>query len=283
MRSLQFIQRRISRANLFAAALLVAACSGDSPSDPGPQPIQYGTLVVTIGGLPTGATANVTVSGPGGFSRSITATTTLTELAAGTYSVDATEVTHEGSTYTGAPTTQTYQVAAGATVSTPAVSYALATGALSITLAGLPQATQAPITISGPNGYNRTIGAAADIVGLTPGIYSIEAREIQLPGLKYAAAQALQQVEVIASPAPTVAHVVYALASGSLQINISGLPSGTPASITVTGPGNYFHAITAETVIDNLTPGTYTITASNVVAGALYVAVPSSQQVVVEA
>lgn len=284
MSSLHFIGRRIARANIVAAALLVAACSGDSPSDPGTQAAQYATLVVTIGGLPNGANANVTVTGPAGFSRTLSATTSLTQLSAGTYTVSVSDVTHDGSTYSAAPTSQSYQVAAGATVSSTAVSYALATGGLSITLAGLPQSTPATIVVSGPDGYSKSVGSATDIVGLKPGTYSIEAREVQLPGSKYAASVALQQVEVIASLAPTVANVVYAIATGSLQININGLPAGTAAAVTVSGPGNFSNTVTGETVIDNLTPGLYTVSASNVSAGtALFVAAVPSQQVVIQA
>ena len=128
---------------LAALTLSLAACSGDGPSDPGELPVQYGSLVVTIGGLPAGATANVTVTGPGGFTRVVTSTTTLTTLSAGSYSLMVADVTHGGSTYTGSPASQTLVVAAGAAVNAPGVSYVIATGSLSITLGGLPQSTPA--------------------------------------------------------------------------------------------------------------------------------------------
>ena len=105
--SLHSIYRQVCRAGFAATALMVAACSGDSPSDPGPQAAQYGSLVVTVSGLPIGATANVTVTGPGGFSRTVTATTTLTQLSAGAYTVAASDVTLDGPTYSGAPSSQT--------------------------------------------------------------------------------------------------------------------------------------------------------------------------------
>src|SRR5262245_9701443 len=97
------LNRVVRRAALAAAAFVFVACSGDGPSNPGELPAQYGSLQVTISGLPAGAQAGVTVTGPGGFSRTVTATTTLTQLAAGQYTVSATDVTHEGSVYTGAP------------------------------------------------------------------------------------------------------------------------------------------------------------------------------------
>jgi hypothetical protein len=281
MRSLLSIQRRSLRANVVAAAMVVAACSGDNPSDPGPQ---FGSLVITVGGLPASAPANVTVTGPAGFSRTVTATTTLTQLPEGTYTVTTSDVTYEGSTYSGAPSTQSWPVAAGATVTVPNVNYALATGALSVTMSGLPQSANAVILISGPDGYSRTLAAATDIVGLKPGAYLIDAQEVQLTNARYAATPGTQQVVVAASLSPSVASVVYALATGSLQVNITGLPQGAAAAITITGPGSYSHSITAETVIDNLVPGSYTVTASNVSAGsALFAPALPTQQVVVQA
>ncbi|HTP87037.1 MAG TPA: hypothetical protein VMJ34_08815 [Bryobacteraceae bacterium] len=50
-------------------------------------------LVVTIDGLPTGARARVTVSGPNGFSQSLIVTAILSGLAPGTYSISAAIVT----------------------------------------------------------------------------------------------------------------------------------------------------------------------------------------------
>jgi hypothetical protein len=246
-------------------------------------PAQYGSLQVTISGLPTGAQAGVTVTGPGGFSRAVTSTTTLTQLAAGQYTVTAADVIHEGSTYSGAPSSQSYTVAAGASVTTPAVGYALVTGTLSVTLAGLPQSSTAQVVVSGPDGFSRTLTGAANLVGLKPGQYSIEAREVQFTNARYAAQPVTQVVDVTASLTPAVAHVLYALSSGSLQINISGLPPGAAASVSVSGPANYARTLTEETVLDNLTPGTYQIAAQHVVAGSLFTPAPVLQQVNVAA
>ena len=283
MRRLHTIRLKLIRAGVGGAAFVLAACSGDGPSDPGSLPAQYGSLSVTISGLPDAAQAGVTVTGPGGFTRAVSSTTTLTQLSAGTYTVAAADVTHEGAIYTGAPSTQTFTVAAGASVTTPDVIYSLATGALSVTLAGLPQSSTASIVISGPEGYTRALEAATDIPGLKPGTYSIEAREVQLTNGRYAATPGAQQVEVAASLTPSVAHVVYALSTGSLALNISGLPPGTAAAVTVTGPGAYSQSVTQETVLENLAPGTYTIAATHVLSGSLFMPAPTLQQVPVVA
>jgi photosystem II stability/assembly factor-like uncharacterized protein len=73
-----------------AAAATMAACGGGSSASPSGPPVQAtGSLAVTVSGPSSGATATVTVSGPNGYSRTLTQTTTLTGLAAGTYSIVA--------------------------------------------------------------------------------------------------------------------------------------------------------------------------------------------------
>jgi hypothetical protein len=82
------IGHRIVVAPLIATTgvvLLSLGCSGST----GPKP---DTLTVRIA-APTGVTPDVTVSGPGGYAKTLTATTTLSGLASGTYTVAAGIVT----------------------------------------------------------------------------------------------------------------------------------------------------------------------------------------------
>ncbi|MFA5551289.1 MAG: choice-of-anchor Q domain-containing protein [Trueperaceae bacterium] len=65
---------------LLAAALLLAACS-PAPATP------TGSIQVTVTGLANGA--NIQVSGPSGYSRAVTATTTLENLTLGDYTLEA--------------------------------------------------------------------------------------------------------------------------------------------------------------------------------------------------
>ena len=264
-----------------AAGALVAACSsGDGPNDP--LPLQLGSLVVTVTGLPDGAPAAVTVTGPG-FSQVVTVTDTLTGLTAGTYAVAVADVSHLGSTYTGAPASQSITITAGQAATAPVVSYLLSTGSLSVTLGGLPASTPAQVTITGPDGYSRTITEATNINGLKPGVYSVEAREVQATSGRYTASPGTQQVNITASATPSQASVNYAIATGSLRIDVAGLPQGANAALTVTGPPNYSATFNGPTTIENLTPGTYTITAAPVTSGALFVPAQTSQQVVIGA
>ena len=76
--------------------------------------------------------------------------------------------------------------------------------------------------------------------------------------------------------------IVSPSASGSLAITVSNLPVGLDAAIVVTGPGNYSHLVARTATLTGLVPGTYTISAGKVAAGAVsYTASPASQQVTV--
>ena len=76
-------------------------------------------------------------------------------------------------------------------------------------------------------------------------------------------------------PAPT---------TGSLTVNVTGLPAGVNASIRVTGPNNYLQDLTQTRTLGDLAPGDYTIAAAQVTAGAIsYQPTPGSQSAVVSA
>ncbi len=55
---------------------------------------------------------------------------------------------------------------------------------------------------------------------------------------------------------------------GKLTVTISGLPSGSAPSVAVTGPLSFTQTLTATATLENLTPGTYTITPAKVAVAA---------------
>lgn len=72
--------------------------------------------------------------------------------------------------------------------------------------------------------------------------------------------------------------------TGSLTVTIDGLPSGTEAAVTVTGPEDYSEALTASATLTNLTLGSYTVTAEPIPSGGdSYTPNPASQTVEVSA
>jgi hypothetical protein len=76
-----------------------------------------GSLAVTVEGLPSGTDAAVTVSGPAGYSRQVTATETLSGLAAGQYTLTALPVSDGTDQYSPAPSSQTASVSIGGSAS----------------------------------------------------------------------------------------------------------------------------------------------------------------------
>ena len=70
------------------------------------------TLTITITGLPDSASANVTVTGPDGFSQLVTASRTFADLAPGDYLIAATAVTVFGFRIVPEPATQVVHVTA---------------------------------------------------------------------------------------------------------------------------------------------------------------------------
>ncbi|WP_157202932.1 hypothetical protein [Calidithermus chliarophilus] len=226
--------------------------------------VSYGTnsgsLQVNISGLPSGSGEPVTVSGPSG-TFTLGSSQTLTGLAVGSYTVTAANVSKDGSTYAGTVTTSPVTVSAGATASV-SISYAAISGRLVVTIAGLPGGANANVTVTGPGGFSQTLTASATLDNLQPGTYTITPANVSFDGFTY---QASGSSATVASGATANAQVNYAAVDGKLTVTISGLPAGTNANVTVSGPGGFSQNLTASTTLTNLTPGTYTITAGGVV------------------
>jgi hypothetical protein len=135
-----------------------------------------GGLAVTIAGLPDGTDAAVTVTGPGSFSESLTATGTLTGLVPGQYTVSAANVTSGGTTYASDPQDRTVTVAAGSTAAV-AVTYTSGAGAsLNLRIAGL-SVTQSVQTftnevplVAGRDALLRVVALASESNTATPAV-----------------------------------------------------------------------------------------------------------------
>jgi hypothetical protein len=69
---------------------------------------------------------------------------------------------------------------------------------------------------------------------------------------------------------------------GTLSVTIQGLPSGSAAAVSISGPNGYGQSLTGSQTFTGLAPGVYTVTASDVTVGAApYQASPPSQTVAV--
>lgn len=125
-----------------------------------------GSLTVTVTGLPDAADADVTVTGPNGFTQEVTETRTLDGLVPGDYTVAAAAVSNGGNQYSPSPETQTAAVSAGETA-TVSVRYSRASGgSLNLRIEGLylTQSVQTPAgdvpLVEGRDGYLRVFAVA---------------------------------------------------------------------------------------------------------------------------
>ncbi|MEG2030895.1 MAG: PQQ-dependent sugar dehydrogenase [Janthinobacterium sp.] len=130
---------------------LLAACGGGHHDHP--PGAATGSLTVTLGGLPAGVAGAVTVTGPASYSRQLTASTTLTDLAPGAYAVGAASVAYGTGSLAPTPATQQVQVSAGATASAT-VTYAAA-APLALSLQEVASGLGMPIFLTAPPGDSR--------------------------------------------------------------------------------------------------------------------------------
>jgi hypothetical protein len=153
------------------------------------------------------------------------------------------------------------------------------TGSLSLTLTGVPAGAVATLQLTGPGGFVRQLTSSGTIAGLAPGVYQLAAPAIVTVGITMQGAPSLQSITVVAGGTAT-ASVAFAPGSGTLLITVSGLPSDTAPTVSVTGPGGYSILINGNATLGGLADGTYTITAAPVARGTVTYQPSPSLQVV---
>lgn len=85
-------QHRLLGLMLSVSVLTACGGGGETPTSPNVAIPEKGKLQLVITGLSTGSLANITITGPNGFSQTATASQTLTGLTAGEYTINATNV-----------------------------------------------------------------------------------------------------------------------------------------------------------------------------------------------
>jgi hypothetical protein len=243
-----------------------------------------GGLSIALSGLPDGASATISVTGPDGFARALTASATLTNLTPGKYTIAAPTVRGSFGVFVATPPSQDVTVSAGGAVVPATVVYAPLPSVVEVTVLGLPSGSTPGITLTSPSGQDIAITALTTrIAQASAGSWRLVAAGVNVGGYLYSAAPATQTQSVALSDTLRLS-VQYTLTSGALAIAVTGLPSGAGGVLNVTGPGNFVRNVTTTTTLVGLTPGTYTINASSVtVLGLPYAANPPSQTVVVAA
>jgi hypothetical protein len=248
--------------------VVVAAVPGATAQVALSYAVSTGVLQVVVAGLPVGGDAAVTVTGPGGFFQTVQAGVTINGLVPGNYSISAGNVTAGGALYVPAVSDQSAAVAPSLEPVVRTVTYSLATGAMSVTLVGLPSGAAGSVTVTGPGGFNQSITATQTLTNLLPGTYAVNGFNVVAGGTTYAPVPAGQSLAV-SFGSTSSATVSYTPSTGSLALTISGLPGGTAANVTVTGPGGFFQPVTASQTLTGLLPGSYSLSAGIVSVGGI--------------
>jgi hypothetical protein len=138
-----------------------------------------GKLNVTISGLPSGASPNVTVTGPSSFNQTLSATTLLDRLPVGSY-VLAAEDLRVGANYYVASIDVPAPTVIDAQTTNVTVSYAVTapSSSLTVTINGLPQGQNAKVNVTGPNNFSQMLTQTTTINGLDAGTYTIKSQEV---------------------------------------------------------------------------------------------------------
>ncbi len=237
-----------------------------------------GRVALAIADVPSGATPNIVLDGPAGFSVAVTGPGTLKGLPPGSYTVRGGELAIDGELYEAVATPPTLQVNAAPTPIPANVRYRLKSASLALSVTGLPTGVAGGVTLTGPGGFSAIVEATRTLRGLAPGVYSIAATPVTAGTSLYFPVPPLQSVTLSPGPDPVARTVAYSPGVGSLRINVSGLPLGVNAALSITGPGGYSATATGATTLTNLVPGSYTVSAASVTApGQLYQASPPSQ------
>lgn len=143
------------------------------------------------------------------------------------------------------------------------VTATFAIGSLAVTITGLPEGIPADVTVTGPGDFTQSLIADAVLTDLLPGDYDVSAPAVTSGEVTYVPDPATQTA-IVADGETTDVTITYRPSVGSLQVSITGLPSGVPAAVVVTGPDGFRLPLTGSQLLLNLVPGRYQVAAASV-------------------
>src|SRR5262245_18848162 len=139
-------------------------------------------------------------------------------------------------------------------------------GTLSVAIDGLPTGAGASVEVSSSQGYQHSLTGSAQLTDLAAGDYQLQAREIVVAADHYIPTPESQTI-TLSKGATLNAHVAYGLGTARLRIELTGVPTGSTASLSLTGPGGFQQSVTHSTMLSGLVPGTYSVAAPSLIAG----------------
>ncbi len=191
----------VARTLALLATITLGACQ-DASTAPEPtvslarRRVGTSSIVVTVNGLPSGSAAAIGATGGGGYTSTVTGSTTLTGLANGSYTFDAGSITANGVVYAPTPSSQTVSVSKGSNGSAT-ISYAVAptTGALSVTVT-MPNGAPGSVTVTGPNGFAQSFTSSTTLPSLPAGSYTVTATAVTSSSIIYSPTPVTQVASV---------------------------------------------------------------------------------------
>lgn len=203
---------------LLLVTALIGCGGGGDPSGP-----VTGSLAVAVSGLPGGASAAVSVSGPGGFARAVTGSQTISNLTPGGYALVASNVSFGGSAYAPTPASQMVTVSEGETPAAASVAYQTITSGLTVNIDGLPPGASADVTVTGPGGFSQNLTETQTLSGLAPGTYTIAANGVSSGGTDYSPSPGSQTAAVVTGSVSSASVSYSVVIPGSLNLKIDGM------------------------------------------------------------
>jgi hypothetical protein len=228
------------------------------------------TITTTTSGVeldPDGYTIQIDghAAGPVG----VQATLTIDPLPDGQHSIELSGLAANCSV--SGPNPQTATTQAGATAR---VTFAVVCGPTTGTLEVVTTSSGQP---ADPDGYvivldgapKNPIGTSAvvSLPGVATGLHTVELSGVAI-NCQVTGDHPLGVAVLPAETARVSFTITCVPTAGELAVTVSGLPAGTFAAVTVTGPNSFSRPLTGTTSLTGLAPGSYTVTAANVVAGA---------------
>lgn len=190
--------------------------SEDDDDEQQPPLPARGNLIVNFTGLPAAVTPQALVRGPADFENvPTTATTTYSEVLAGTYTVQVWNVLDGADVYQPEGSSVIQIPVVADETSEVTISYAPLLSRLELTIIGTDGSGD--VMISGPGGYSERVSGPTSLVDLRPGEYVIAGLDFLSPADRFFAAAPAETVSVPAGA--NVSHeVVYSELTGTLRL-----------------------------------------------------------------
>lgn len=244
------------------SAFEAAALHGDTATATVDFAVASGALALSFTGLPDGVSAESRVNGPGGYVQTVNGTTTLTELAPGTYRVVTTARLVNGVHYRPSPDTLLRTVTASLVAEPVIVHYRAQVGQLSITTTGLPEGAAAGITVAGA-AATHSVSGDSTLSALPSGLYTVTALPLTFEAVRYVPTSASFSVTVNTGDSIALS-IAYVVVPTVVEVVFAGLPANAAASAVLTSPVNTDTTLAGTTRINPAMAGRWRLSVADV-------------------